>query len=86
MIHVSTLEAVRQIMKPPNQIVQNIRRKSILYHLTQEDNDIIYPPSVYEKSNIDEKSNEDINTLNHDILTKFWKRKNFKFKHVKIIL
>ena len=76
MIHVSTLEAVRQIMKIPNNILHNKPRKSIQYNLSQEDNDIMYPPEVYKENSkmAGEQSNEDIHfadVKNFDFLTKF---------------
>ena len=51
MIHVSTIDAVHQIMKSPFNVLHNKPRKSVQYNLSQEDNDIIcgkkpWPSSV----------------------------------------
>ena len=75
MIHVSTIDAVHQIMKSHHNILNNKPRKSVQYNLTQEDNDIIFPSEAYkENQTFEGKSNEDINfsdVKNFDFLTKF---------------
>ena len=43
----STIEAVRQIMKTAEINPQNKPRKSVQYQLSKEDNDIMYPSEVY---------------------------------------
>lgn len=75
MIHVSTIDAVHQIMKSHQNILNNKPRKSVQYNLTKEDNDIIFPLEAYkENQQLVGKPDEDVSfadVKNFDFLTQF---------------
>jgi hypothetical protein len=74
MIHVSTIDAVHQIMKSPYNVLHNKPRKSVQYNLSQEDNDIIFPSEVYKDNQKLAAQNDDVSfadVKNFDFLTEF---------------